>query len=50
MVTGDEKSTYLAPGILRGRRGETSVEAREGRPLPPSPDEGSREDLLQVGV
>ena len=20
-VTGDEKSTYLAPGILRGRRG-----------------------------
>ena len=49
-VTGDEKSTYLAPRILCGRRGEISVEAQEGRPLPPSPDESSREDLLQVRV
>ena len=50
MVTGDEKSMYLVPGILCGWHGETSVEAREGRLLPPSPDEGSGEDFVQVGV
>ena len=29
---------------------ESSVEAREGRPLAPSPDESSVEELLQVRV
>jgi hypothetical protein len=50
MAAGDEKSTYLARGKLRGRRGEISVEAREDQPLAPSPDESSVEELLQVRV
>jgi hypothetical protein len=50
MAAGVEKSTYLARGNLRGRRRKSSVEAMEGRPLAPSPDESSVEELLRVRV
>jgi hypothetical protein len=50
IATRDEKSTYLARGSRPARRGESSVEAREGRSLAPSLDKGSERELLQLRV
>ena len=49
MATGDEnRNSWVGKALWIVR--ESSVEAREGRPLAPSPDESSVEELLQVRV